>query len=338
MSLRIRFLSQADMIEAGVLDMKAAVDDVEKAFRWLNAGEITDVPLMPLYFDGDTRRRRITMHPSWVRGSVGKAGIKWKGSNVDNPARGLPRATALQILSDPETGHPLAVMEASLLSSVRTGAVTGVGLRHLARKETRRLGLIGAGPIGRAHLLAVQSEIPDATDIRIFDIDPERAKAFAQWARSELSISVRVVASAEEAVRGVDAVLPATTVQPGGAYIPPEWIAEGAFLGNISHNDYKPETILASDKVIIDTERSLELSTVLGHMARAGSFGREQVYAFVSEVVSGRRGRESDGETIFFSCLGVAGLDVTVADRLFRAAEALGLGQALTMWDEPLWV
>lgn len=318
--------------------MKAAIDDVERAFGWLDAGDVTEVPLTPLYFDGETRRRRITMHPSWVRGTVGRAGIKWKGSNLDNPARGLPRATALQILSDPETGHPLAVMEASLLSAVRTGAVTGVGLRHLARRDARRLGLIGAGPISRAQLLAARTELPDATDIRLFEIVEGRARSFAEWAKAELSVSVEVVSSAEDAVARADAVLPATTVRPEGAYIPPEWIAEGAFLGNISHNDYKPETILAADKVIIDTERSLQLQTVLGRMVKEGKFSRKGVEAFIGEVVNGRPGRNSDSEVIFFSCLGVAGLDVTIADRLLRAAEAKGLGEVLTMWEEPLWV
>jgi ornithine cyclodeaminase len=338
MSLKIRFLSQSDTIQAGVLDMKAAIDDVERAFGWLDAGEVTEVPLTPLYFDRETRRRRITMHPSWVRGTVNRAGIKWKGSNLDNPSRGMPRATALQILSDPDTGHPLAVMEASLLSAVRTGAVTGVGLRFLARRAARRLGLVGAGPISRAQLMAAQSELPGAQEIRLFDVVEKRAHALAAWAETELSLSVKVVASAGAALRGADVFLPATTVRPDEAYIPPEWVPEGAFLGNISHNDYKPETILRADKVIIDTERSLQLRTVLGQMVREETFSQEQIYALVGEVVAGRRGRESEREVIFFSCLGVSGLDVAIADRLFRAAENQDLGQMLTLWEDPLWM
>ena len=111
-----------------------------------------------------------------VGGEVGTAGVKWIPSMPENPQkRGLPRACAIIILSDPHTGLPLAVMDCTVISAMRTGAAMGVAAKYLARKHSAVLGLVGAGVQNRTQLLAMSRVLPQLTEVRVFDLRPERA-------------------------------------------------------------------------------------------------------------------------------------------------------------------
>ena len=160
------------MIRAGVTDMPACVDAMEEMFALLHRGdyrmagannnshgsivmfpEHSPFPTMPK----PTTDRRFMAMPAYLGGSFGTAGMKWYGSNIANRDKGLPRSILMFILNDADTGAPLAVMSANLLSAYRTGAIPGVGARHLARRDSRVVGIVGPGVMARTSLSAIQA-------------------------------------------------------------------------------------------------------------------------------------------------------------------------------------
>jgi ornithine cyclodeaminase len=279
------------------------------------------------------------MHPAYVGGDVQVTGIKWIPSNPENPIkRGMPRSNALTILNDPETGYPLAVMDGTVISAMRTGAVVGVGAKYLARPDAEIVGLIGAGVINRTQLLALHASLKELRLAKLFDLVPEKAHAFAAEYSEQLELEIEVVDSAQAAIEGADVVAPATIVGPEDRYIQPEWIKKGAYLANLSVNDYTPEAVLVCDKLVVDHKKQLgRPGPILSDMVTEGLIEVDDLVD-IGAIVNGKvPGRTNDDECIFFSPLGMGIEDLINAHRVYLEARRRGIGQELELWHEPLW-
>jgi ornithine cyclodeaminase/alanine dehydrogenase-like protein (mu-crystallin family) len=337
-SLKFLFLSQEDVIAAGGLDMALTIECVEKSFSLLDKGESME-PDPPMLMFGGQAGRRVTMHPAYVGGDINTVGLKWTPANPDNPRTiGMPRATAMDIINDPITGHPLAVLDGTIISAMRTGAVTAVGLKYLGRPDSNVVGLLGAGVIARTSLMGVKEVLKSITDVKVFDLFRDKATAWAAEMGQELGLPVRAVGSAQEAVVGSDVVVGCTTVSADQRYVEPEWIKEGSVFSNISDNDATFGVILQADKVVVDGPRQFTIPVVMGLMAEQGLISFEQVHGTIGEIINGKKpGRVSKEEKIFYSCLGLGVHDTINARRVFDEARRRGLGVELTLWNEPFW-
>jgi ornithine cyclodeaminase/alanine dehydrogenase-like protein (mu-crystallin family) len=205
---RFRFLSQEDVVAAGGLDVGATIDVVEEALR-LHAEDDTRLPSKSalLWSDelgSEETDGRIMAMPAYVGGSIALAGLKWIPSVPSNPSRGLPRGIGLIVLTHRETGLPVAVMDGTIVSAARTGAVTGITARRLARPGARVAAILGAGVQARTQLAALEAVLPGLDEVRVWDIAPERAQAFR-----ERSDAVVPAPSAEAACRGADVIVAA---------------------------------------------------------------------------------------------------------------------------------
>src|SRR3954467_14536152 len=163
---RFLYLSQEDVVAAGGLEMAAIVDVIERAFRVKAGGHVFMPPKVMIVWSDEPgteeKHGRIMAMPAYVGGEFDVAGLKWIPSVPDNPARrGLPRANALVLLSDRETGLPLAVMDGTVVSAMRTGAVTGVAVRHLAAPGSSTACLLGAGVLAHTQLDALRVVMPE---------------------------------------------------------------------------------------------------------------------------------------------------------------------------------
>jgi ornithine cyclodeaminase len=332
------YLTQEQTIECGAADMVETINAVEKVFRLLDEGECIE-PQAPLIHWNGTHRRRISMHPAYVGGDIQVTGIKWIPSNPENPIkRGMPRSNALTILNDPETGFPLTVMDGTVISAMRTGAVVGVGAKYLARPDAEIVGLIGAGVINRTQLMALRASLKQLRLARLFDLVPEKAHAFAAELGEQLDLEIQVVDSAQAAVEGADVVAPATIVGPDDRYIQPEWIKKGAYLANLSVNDYTPGAVLICDKIVVDHKKQLgRPGPILSDMVTEGLIESDDLVE-IAAIVNGKQpGRTRDDECIFFSPLGMGIEDLINAHRVYLEARRRGIGQELELWHEPLW-
>lgn len=287
--------------------------------RWRRGGHIAD---------------RIIAMPGYVGGQNAMAGIKWIGSKHDNPrARGIPRASAVIVLNDPETHFPVAIMEGGEISGMRTAGVTVLACEYLARLGFQSAALVGCGFIGRLHALGLLESFPAIERIHLYDQDPRAAQALAEelQALGRDGLTVVVSTSAEDAVCRGEVVVPCTvTAKP---YIELDWLMPGVFVSNISIMDVKPEVYLGVDKLIVDDwdQANRERKTI-NQLVLAGKLKHSDLHAELGDVVRGiKLGRETPDERILLNPMGMAIEDVACAAAVYRTAREQGTGQWLTL-------
>lgn len=342
-TIEFLYLSQEEVIAAGGLDMAAAMADVEAALRLHHAGDDALPPkaVMDLSQDGKgLRESHINAMPAYLGGDYHTAGLKWIASFPANPhQRDMPRASGLIVLNDPEAGVPLAVMDGTLISAMRTGAVTGVAARYLARPDSRYAGLIGAGVQNHTQLMALRVALPHLQEAFIYDVRPSRSEAFAQEMAALLDLPVRVADDAKTLVQKADVLVTATTATE--PIVRHGWLREGSFYAHVSGYECEFAVIAVADKVVVDDWEQVKhrAAQTIAYMHQAGEFDDDDLYAELGEIVTGDKpGRESGTERIFFNPVGLGTEDVAVATRVYRTAQERGLGQTLALWKSPRWV
>jgi ornithine cyclodeaminase len=283
------------------------------------------------------RLGRIMAMPAWVGGEWDVAGMKWIPSVPANLARGLPRATAIVLLSDRETGLPLAVMDGTVISAMRTGAVTGVAIRHLARPDVRTAGLLGAGVLMRTQLMALAATRPGLEVARLYDPDRARAERLAAELAPALPFPLVVAGCEREACAGADVIVPATlATEPT---IAKEWLPAGCLVVLVSSLDGPEDLHEVTDLLVVDDrEHEGTADTRYLRRLRDARIAAADDAVDLAEVVAGRHpGRTSPTQRIVCSPVGLGMDDVVTAAYVLRNARARGLGTTLRLRDEPLF-
>ena len=339
------YLSQEDVVAAGGTDMAAMVDVIERAFAVKAAGEVRMPPKVMITWADEPGTEelhgRIMAMPAYIGGDFDVAGLKWIPSVPDNPARnGLPRANALVLLTDRATGLPLAVMDGTVVSAMRTGAVTGVALRHVADPDTDVACLLGAGVLAHTQLAALRVVLPSLSEVRVFDPDTERCRRFCDRARTQDGPDVRPAASAEQAVRGAGAVVPATmAVEPSFSA---DWIGPGATVVLVSSLDGPLDLQAVTDLLVVDDweHESTHEGRYAERLVAAGLVPADGSQAVeLADVVAGRHpGRTAAAERIVVTPVGLAMDDVAAAWHVLAGARSRGLGTPLRLRSgPPVW-
>ncbi|WP_240704847.1 tyramine oxidase subunit B [Croceicoccus sediminis] len=365
------YLSEPDMIRAGVTDMPRCIDALEEMFALLHVGdyrmaggsnnshgaivvfpENSPFPDMPK----QTVDRRFMAMPAYLGGSFRTAGMKWYGSNVANREIGLPRSILTFILNDVDTGAPLAMMSANLLSAYRTGAVPGVGARHLARKDSRVVGLVGPGVMARTSLAAFMNECPLIDTVKIKGRGKANLDAFRAWVRETYpQLRVEVVDTEEEIIRGSDIASFCASVATGDPSIYPtvkrEWVEPGTFLSMPAPCNIDDGMIGKDIRKVLDFtgmyEAYLEELPAPRHnhvpavgvryfdLIEEGRLSRDDMEDLGAIVAGDAPGRQNDDEIIVLSVGGMAVEDVAWGTIIYRNAVASGIGVKLNLWEEP---
>ncbi|HUT59427.1 MAG TPA: ornithine cyclodeaminase family protein [Phycisphaerae bacterium] len=326
---QLRFLSAADVVRA--LPMTDAVEAMRDAFRQLSAGQAVAPPRTQIE-TADPPGDALFM-PSYMPG-VRKMGVKIVTLFGGNAAVGLPRIQALMVVLDAATGSPLAVMDATSLTAIRTGAASGVATDVLARPDAAVAAVFGAGPQARTQLAALCTVRP-IRRARIFDISAERARAVAREMAAELGIPVEAAASAAEALAGADVVCTATTASE--PVFADGDVAPGTHINAIG--SYKPgvreipaETVRRARVVVDHLPAALAEAGDLIIPMQQGLIGKDHVDAELGEILAGaKKGRQSRDEITLFKSVGVAVQDLAAADRVLAGAQRLGLGVELRL-------
>ena len=327
----IRYLTAAEVNAAGA-DMAMAIECVAEVLSLHERGQVNLPSKVVLDLD-ERRHGRINAMPAYVGGSAGMCGIKWIAGFPNNPVRhNLPRASALIVLNDAETGMPLAIMEGTRISALRTGAVTGVGARYLARKNSRTAGLIGAGVQARTQLDALREILPELDRVRIFDPRREACESFVEDCRlRHPPVSVEIVNDPEQAVREADVVVTATVADE--PIVKADWLAPGVLFAHVgSYQEEEEAVILQADRVVVDIWQEVlhRRTPLLARMFEEGKIDAGRIDANIGQIINGDLpGREQDDERIFFSPLGLGSEDVAVAARIYRLAVEKNLGTLL---------
>jgi len=277
-------------------------------------------------------------HFNVLRGHVstlrehGISGIKVVGDFVANYERGLPSELALVTLYDPATGIPLAIIDATFITEARTGAMTAVGARHLARSDAKILGHVGARGTAFSNVTMLDA-IFDFAEIRVTSRRPESREAFAEQLRAEISTPVRVTSSFEETFDGADILVEATRLTAPQPLLHPGLVRPGAFVvpyGTISA--VSPDLLDVMDKVVVDDWREAQAGRLgaLRHHVDTGALTEQTLHAELGQVITGDRpGRETADERILLWHRGLSILDVAVAHLILERSVTAGVGTML---------
>ncbi len=365
------YLSEPDMIKAGVKDMKQCVDVMEDMLITLYKGDYVmggqnhnshgcmitfpdhpEFPGMPQNADD----RRFMAMPAYLGGNYQMAGMKWYGSNVENKKKGLPRSILMMMLNDKDTGAPLALMSANLVSAYRTGGIPGVGAKYLARKDAKVASVIGPGVMGKTSLAAFVSVCPQLDTVKIKGRGQRSLDSFVSFIKEELPQikDIQICETVEEAVRDSDIISFTTTVRDDVSsfpYINGEWIKKGALISMPSAARFDDDFLVNNCKLVVDNSKLYEaweeeypyptypqmqiIGTKFTDLRHEGKIKPEDIID-LTDIIEGRRpGRESDDDIIVYSVGGMPVEDIAWGGMVYRNAVKLGIGVKLPLWDKP---
>ena len=362
------YLSEQDTIVAGVLVARKCIDNAEEVFTLLSKGDYlmgganhnshgmgivfpkeSPFPNMPV---AGPDRRFVAM-PAYLGGRFDVCGNKWYGSNAANPKNGLPRSVLTVTLNDKETGEPLAFMSANLLSAARTGAVPGVAARHLARKDSEVIAVLGCGQINKSCLRSILTQLPNIKKVVCYDIFEAAADKFVEWEKEEIGLEAVAELDLEKAVKDADVLtVAASRLKP--LYVKDEWMKEGVTV-LITGPMQTDDSFWMSTKLIYDNTRLHEAYVqeaidsgdkagyykgVIGGpiytLIDAGKMPALKDSTSIGDVILGEKaGRTDDKERVTFVACGMATFDVGLGYDLYHTALDKGIGTKLKLWDDP---
>jgi ornithine cyclodeaminase len=330
------------VVAAGGLEMAPTIEVVREALR-LHAEGDTKLPRKPMIrwgddLDAEERTGRIMAMPAYVGGAMDVAGLKWIPSVPDNPSRGLPRGIGLIVLTARETGLPLAIMDGTVVSAMRTGAVTGVACSLLAVPGAATAPRLGAGVQAPTHLLALRESLPALREVRVWDVAAGRAEEFCMRESAGGDATLVPVRDPEQACHGAAVIVP-VTIAPE-PYVVPEWLAPGSLFVSISSLDPTVDVIRQADVLVCDVweEESGHAARPFARALAEDAVAREDVVELGDLVAGKAQGRTSPEQRVFVSPIGLGIEDVAAAYRVYVAAEERGVGTALALWHTPRWV
>lgn len=373
MDTRIKFLylSEPDMIKAGVKNMDQCVEAMEDLLVTLNKGDYVMAgvnhnshgaqvifPDDP-QFEGMPKNaddRRFMAMPAYLGGKYQMAGMKWYGSNCENKASGLPRSILMMMLNDKDTGAPLALMSANLVSCYRTGAIPGVGAKYLAGKDSETVTIIGPGVMGRTCLLAFLSVCPKITTVKVKGRGQRSLHAFEEFVKKECPQIQQVIVcdSMEEAVKDSDIIYVTSTApvkEIDFPYIAEDWVKKGALICLPSAARFDDDFLINRCKKVVDNYKlyeawaeefpypSYEMVQIIGSKftdyLHEGRIQREDIVDIADIINKKHPGRESDDEIIVYSVGGMPVEDIAWGGTVYRNALKEGIGVELPLWDQP---
>ncbi len=323
-------------VEALAMTDEEILGAVEDSLRAQGRGQTVIEPRVHLEPDPAFRG-----HFNVLRGYIaplGLAGVKIVGDYIDNYRRGLPSEMAFLNLFDPRTGMPLALLDAAAITDMRTGAMTAVGAKYLARKDSKVLGHIGAR--GSSYWnVRLLDHLFDFREIRVHSRRPESRESFAERLSRDLGKPVVATADWQSCLEGADIQVEAARLSEPQPLFKTQWVKPGNLVvpyGTVSAHELTLTDVM--DKMVVDDwgqcrintqGKSGKLGALRAHV-EAGKLSAATLHAELGQIVAGERpGRESETETILFWHRGLATSDIALGAAMLDKAKRMGIGQRL---------
>ena len=303
--------------------------------------------------------RRFMAMPAYVGGATDMAGMKWYGSNVENREKGLPRSILMVMLNDKDSGAPLALLSANLLSAYRTSGVPGAGVKNLAVKDAKVLGIVGPGVINITAIETFAALRPTLDTLKIKGRGKESIDRCIAFVKEHLPQfkTIKVVDTLEECVRDSDILSFATTTSMGMdrsqyPFVDESWIKPGALFCVPGSADFSDEYICSGKaKLVCDNLKLYEAwaeeysyptyNTVYIpgclwlDLVHDGKLTKDKIINLGSILTGAQPGRTSDDEVIIYSVGGMPVEDVAWGKKCYEKALELGIGTKLNLWEQP---
>ncbi|MEM1553191.1 MAG: alanine dehydrogenase [Candidatus Bathyarchaeia archaeon] len=317
-----------------LISMRDVMDAVELAFREKGLGRVQMPPKIYLFFsryNGDLRAM-----PSYLE-EMNISAVKVVNVHPDNRERyGLPTIMAVIILVDPRNGFPLAIMGGTTITNMRTGAAGGIAAKHLARRDSRVVGLVGAGVQARTQLMALLEVFGSLDEVRVWSRSDETKMRFIDEASAIYGRMCRFVAasSVKDAVKGADIIV--TTTPSRAPLVMNDWIKPGVHINCIGADAPGKEeldpAILKRAKIVVDDWEQASHSGEINVPLKMGLISRSDIWAEMGEIVAGiKPGRVGDNEITVFVSTGLAIQDAVTANLVYKRALERGVGRRISI-------
>ncbi|MGJ7488263.1 ornithine cyclodeaminase family protein [Variovorax sp. LT2P21] len=330
--IHLQYLNYPDVQQLAMTDAEI-IAAVEQGLVAQARGEATIEPRMHLVPEKDYPGHFNVLR-GYIRtlGDQGVAGVKVVGDFYRNYEIGLPSELAILNLFNPKNGTPVAIIDASDITDMRTGAVTAIGAKHLARKDSKVLGHIGARGTAYWNVRLLHS-IFHFDEIRVHSRRKESRDAFAAKLEHDLGVKITVTEDWESCVRGADIVVEASRLEKPAPMLKTEWIKKGACVipyGTNSAVELSLTDIM--DKMVMDDwgqAKAGPFGALRAHVD-SGKLSETTLYAELGQIVAGMKpGRQSDDETNLFWHRGLSLSDIALGCAMLDKAKAMGIGQTL---------
>lgn len=321
------YLSRADL-ETIAFPMCDCMDVLEEAHKALASGRV-EMPSKP-YIGDPLGEGFLSAYAAKIQ-TPPQVGVKWLGGCAGNKAKNLPTFHALIILNDPVTLCPIAVMDGTYITGLRTAGVSGATMRHFANKDSRTVAILGCGLQGRMHLRATMAACDGIRRAYVWGPSPATARRFMDEMKREFELTWILAEQPEEAVREADIVISSTPIGPPEAFsvLKGEWFRPGVTAISISRaNHFTADGFAAFDRYIVDELPTLSLVAERPGFAHCAQIQATELGAF---LLTGEGGRESREERILCVCDGIAVNDIAVGTALLHRAMERGIGTELPL-------
>lgn len=325
-SINVRFLATEDI--QSLIGQREIIDITEDAYRRTGLGEIVTPTKVSIPLPGNNEQDMhwINSMPSFLK-AENIAGIKWVNVTSQNRKKGLPVTMATFILNDGETASPVAIMDGTWITHMRTGASVAIGAKHFARKNSEVVTIIGAGSEGHSAFGSI-SQLFNIRKLNIIDINKAAAKAFVEKEKKDIQCEYCIYDDAAKAVRDADITVLTTTARK--PILNFNTAKPGDFICTIScMTDLDAAYVEKSDKFIVD-----DIHCALSRISAMSGLNvtPQDIHGDICEILSGQKpGRQSDHEIITWSPAGMGGVDVAVAAKVYQRAADANIGVQLPL-------
>lgn len=319
----ILYLSYDDVVSLKI-PLKDIISVIEDAFRQKGEG-LAEMPPKP----GVHPRPNSFIHamPAYLKKSDA-VGLKWISGNPENPKRGLPYINGIFILNDPDTGLPIAVMDARWMTAYRTAAVSAVSAKYLANPDSEVLAVLGCGTQGRSNTLMLREVLP-LKKVKAYDINEDALNRYKKFVQENSDLEVELTSSPREAVKDADIIVTAgPLLKEPNPVIEADWTKPGATALPLDFDSYwKSSAIASMDKFYTDDVEQLKYYIKEGWIRPI-----ERIDGSLDEVIVGKKpGRERKDERIMCMNLGLAIEDVATGKLIYELALKKGVGRKLPL-------
>ena len=313
-------LSQEDLIEAGAFDLQMAMKALKEGLFKFKDDRILFPDKIVQIFNDETQERINCLPATLLDEKI--CGVKWVSVFPPNPRRfGVQNLSAIIVLSEIEKGFPVCVMDGTLCSNMRVAAMGATAADVLAKKDAESIGFIGAGEQAKMHLLGMKAVRPGLKVCKVAAVSVAEEEAFIRDL-SPLMPDVEFVACntvLKDAIVDSDIIVTATSAQ--APLLKAEWIKKGAFYSHIGGWEDEYEVVKMADKIVCDDWETVS------RCYKDGVITDADIHGNLIDVLSGAKpGRENDEEFIYFDAVGLAYVDVSIANAMYECAKAAGVG------------
>lgn len=372
MKIDFLYLSEQDMIDAGVKNMAGCVEAMDEMFKLLKTGDyrmggangnshgvmmtFPDEPLFENMPKNGPDRRFMAM-PAYLGGSFDMVGMKWYGSNAENRKKGLPRSILMLTLNDKDTGAPLAYMSANILSAYRTGAVPGVGVKYFAKEDAKVVGIVGPGVMSKTALAASIAVRPGIETVKIKGRSNESVEGFVEYIKTEHPSvkNIEIVEDIETAVRGAAIVIIATSTQTGDPdiypYVKEEWIEPGTLICCPASARFDEDFVINRAHNVADNIELYEAwaeempypayniipipAVNCMDLINVGKMKKDDIDDLGDIIIGKKPACKKEGEIVILSVGGMPIEDVAWGTIVYRNALEKGIGKKINLWEAP---